>query len=369
MAEMTGAAGPVTTGERTDAARLAATVAAIQPADAGVAAATGRLLDGKTKPRGSLGRLEEIARRVAAVRGTSQPGRPRAAVVVVAADHGYAQEGVSAYPAEVTGQMVANFAGGGAAVCVLARQAGARVVVVDAGTRSRTAHPGVWSRRLGDGTRNATRGPAMSRERAYAGLVSGIEIARRLAGEGIGVLALGEMGIGNSTSAAALAAALLPADAAATCGRGTGVDDAGLARKVATVRAALAANAGRLSDPVGVLAALGGYEIATLAGVALGAAAARVPVVLDGFITGAAALVASRLAAAVTDSMIAGHRSVEPGHTLILDALGLSPVLELDMRLGEGSGAVLALGVIDAAMAILAEMATFDGAGVTDAGA
>jgi nicotinate-nucleotide--dimethylbenzimidazole phosphoribosyltransferase len=311
-----------------------------------------RALDAKTKPRGSLGRLEDVAVRVAGIRGTASPGRLRAVIVVAAADHGVAAEGVSAYPAEVTRQMLANFEHGGAAVSVLARLAGAEVRVVDAG--------------VGSPTGNIARGPAMSRAEAEAWIARGVACVDELAADGVGIVALGEMGIGNSTSAAALAAALLGVDAERVCGRGTGLDDAGLAHKVDVVRRALRAN--DAEDPVATLAALGGYELAFLAGVALGAAVRSVVVLLDGFISSTAALAAARIEPASADAMIAAHLSPEPGHKVVLDALGLEPLLNLGLRLGEGSGAALALPIVDAALRVLAEMATFDEAGVTDAG-
>ncbi len=322
-----------------------------------------RAYDAKTKPRGSLGRLEELGVRLAEIRGVV-PRSLEAAVVVVAGDHGVAAEGVSAYPQEVTTQMVANFAAGGAAINVLARQAGARLVLVDAGVAVPVVAEGVRSLRLGAGTASFTRGPAMSEEQARRGLEAGAALVDELGG--VDVVALGEMGIGNTTSASAIAAALLDVEPEAVCGRGTGLDDAGLARKIDAVRRGLEANSAR--DPLGVLAGLGGFEIAVLAGVVLGCARSRVAALLDGFITGAAALVATRLEPAVGDVLIASHRSPEPGHTLLLDALGLEPLLDLGLRLGEGSGAALALPLLRSAVAILEEMATFTDAGVTDAG-
>jgi nicotinate-nucleotide--dimethylbenzimidazole phosphoribosyltransferase len=331
--------------------------------DARAMAAAQAELDRKTKPRGSLGRLEELAVRLAGIHG---PAEPRFAVVVVAADHGYAEEGVSAYPAEVTRQMLSNFAAGGAAVSVLAREAQAELVVVDAGVREPFEHPGVRSARIGPGTANATRGPAMSREQALASIAAGRELAGDL--EGVTAVALGDMGIANTTAAAALHAALLGVPAADVCGPGTGLDARGVQRKAEVVERALAANAPFADDPVDVLAALGGFEIGVLAGVALGAAQRRAAIVLDGFIVGAAALVAARVDPRVVDYMIAAHLSPEPGHRLGLDALGLRPLLELELRLGEGSGAALALPLLRAALAVLADMATFETAGVTDAG-
>jgi nicotinate-nucleotide--dimethylbenzimidazole phosphoribosyltransferase len=345
---------------------LEALLARIEPVDDAAGRAAQAALDAKTKPRGSLGELEALAVRVAAIRGTASPGPLRSAVVVAAGDHGYAARGVSAYPQEVTGQMLANFAAGGAAINVLARQADARLVVVDAGVLHPVEHPAIRPLRLGAGTADATEGPATTRERALAGIAAGADLAAELLGEAIGVVAVGDMGIGNTTAASALCAALLPAEPEAVCGRGTGIDEEGLARKVDVVRRALAAN--DVVDPVGALAALGGHEIAFLVGVCLGAAAEQAVVLLDGFVTGAAALVAAQLAPDAAGRMIASHRSPEPGHALVLADLGLRPLLDLGLRLGEGSGAALALPLLDASLAVLADMATFEAAGVTDAG-
>jgi nicotinate-nucleotide--dimethylbenzimidazole phosphoribosyltransferase len=329
---------------------------------------TQRVFDRKTKPRGSLGALEELAVRIGALQGVAVPTRPECAIVVAAADHGVAAEGVSAYPQEVTAQMVANFAAGGAAINVLAREVEARLVVVDAGVVTPASAPEVRSLRFGAGTASITRGPAMDRATAEAALGAGRSLAGELAGDGFGLIGVGEMGIGNTTAAAALCAALLPVAPAAVCGPGTGLDAEGVARKVATVTRALEMNRVDAADPVGVLAALGGFEIALLAGVMLGCRAARVPVVLDGFITGAAALVAAAIDPAAVEAMIAGHRSPEPGHALVLERLGLEPLLELSLRLGEGTGAALALPIVRSAIALLNDMASFDEAGVTDAG-
>jgi nicotinate-nucleotide--dimethylbenzimidazole phosphoribosyltransferase len=319
--------------------------------------------DAKTKPRGSLGRLEEVGVRLAGIRGFV-PASLDATIIVAAADHGVAAEGVSAYPSEVTAQMVLNFAAGGAAINVLAGQAGARLVVVDAGVATPVEAEGVRSLRLGPGTASFTAGPAMSEEQARRGLEAGAELVRSLGP--VDVVGLGEMGIGNTTSASAVTAALLELDPEQVSGRGTGVDDAGLARKVDAVRRGLAANPSR--EPLAVLAGLGGFELAVLAGVVLGCARERIAVLLDGFITTAAALVAVRLDPAAADVLIASHRSPEPGHALLLEALGQEPLLDLSLRLGEGTGAALALPLLRSAVAILAEMATFDDAGVTDAG-
>jgi nicotinate-nucleotide--dimethylbenzimidazole phosphoribosyltransferase len=323
-------------------------------------AAARNAFDAKTKPRGSLGRLEELGCRLAGIRGFV-PERLEAAVVVAAGDHGVAAEGVSAYPQEVTAQMVANFAAGGAAINVLARQAGARLIVVDAGIAVPFEHELVRPVRIGAGTANIALGPAMTPEQARHALDAGASLVDELAG--VDVVALGEMGIANTTSASALTAALLGVDPQLVCGRGTGLDDEGVARKVETVRRALAVNGGHDH-----LAELGGLEIAFLAGVVLRCAERRIAVLLDGFITGAAALAAARISPGSADVLIASHRSPEPGHALVLDALGLEPLLDLELRLGEGSGAALALPLLHASIAILREMATFADAGVTDAG-
>jgi nicotinate-nucleotide--dimethylbenzimidazole phosphoribosyltransferase len=325
-------------------------------------------LDAKTKPRGSLGRLEELAVRIACIRGTVRPAPLDPAVVVAAGDHGIAREGVSAYPQEVTGQMLATFGSGDAAVAVLCRNAGARLVVVDAGVASPPAVPGVRDLSLGRGTASAADGPAMERAVAAKGIARGAALGRELAADGAGVVGLGEMGIGNTTVAAAVTCALLACDPAAACGRGTGLDEEGLARKIAVVRRMLEVNAPRAGDPLGALAAVGGFELAVLAGVALGAAAGRAVVLLDGFISSVAALVAARLAPPLVDYLVASHRSPEPGHALVLEELGLAPLLDLELRLGEGSGAALALPLLSGARAILVEMATFVDAGVTDSG-
>jgi nicotinate-nucleotide--dimethylbenzimidazole phosphoribosyltransferase len=346
---------------------IEATVARIPEFDADAAAAAQRALDAKTKPRGSLGRLEDLACRLAGIAGTTELRTLEPAVVVCAADHGVAAEGVSAYPAEVTGQMLRNFAAGGAAVCVLSRQAGAQLVVADLGVLRAVDHPSILSRRVRAGTANAAEGPAMSEAEMREAVATGIDLADRLAAEGIGIVALGEMGIGNTTAASALTAALLRASPDGVCGRGTGLDDAGLERKRATVWRMLEANVASPYDPLGAVAAVGGLEIAALVGLVLGCAANRVPVLLDGFITAAAALAAACVEERCVEFMIASHLSPEPGHRLALDALRLEPLLDLGLRLGEGSGAALALPLVAAATAILGEMATFAEAGVSDA--
>ncbi len=351
--------------------RLEEAVSRIRPPDPDIERRTARVLDAKTKPPRSLGKLEDLACRLAAIRGEVPAVALSPAIVVAAADHGVVEEGVSPYPQVVTGQMLANFAGGGAAVAVLAREAGARLVVVDAGVIEAPDVDGVRSEVVDGvrGTGNIARGPAMPVPIALGLIERGVVLADELADDGVGILAVGDMGIGNTTSASALCAALLPADPAHTCGPGTGLDDAGVAGKVDVVRRALDANGLRTGsiDPTATLASVGGLEIACLTGVILGAASRRVPVLLDGFVTGAAALVAAALSPDAVGSLVAATRSPEPGHALVLERLGLEPLLDLGLRLGEGSGAALALPLVRSAIAILLDMATFEAAGVSRA--
>ena len=346
---------------------LARTCDLITTPDPAVAAATQALLDDKTKPRGSLGRLEELACRVAAIRGTTTPSVAHKAIVVMGADHGVADEGVSAFPQAVTAQMLLNFARGGAAINALARHAGARVVVVDMGVKEPLPPvPEIRVHRVRAGTANFTQGPAMTRAEAVIAIETGIRLARELADDGVTLIGIGDMGIANTTPSSALAAEFTGAPIEELCGRGTGIDDAGLRRKIDVVRRGVARNRPDVSDALDVVSKVGGLEIAGLAGVALGAAAARVPVVVDGFISSAAALVAARLAPAAAASMIASHASVEIGHRAILRALGLRPLFDLELRLGEGTGAALAMDLVEASLRILDEMATFSSAGVSD---
>lgn len=338
--------------------------------DPQAAAAAQLRLDDKTKPRRSLGRLEDVACQLAAIRGAPDLKPLVKAIVVMGADHGVAEDGVSAYPQEVTAQMMANFARGGAAINVLARHAGAQVVVVDMGVKVPIPDlPGVREQRIGPGTRNFTRGAAMERSEAIAALEVGIRLVQELVADGVTLLGIGDMGIGNTCASSALTTVFTGVPAADVVGRGTGVDDEGLARKRDAVGRALALHRPDAADPLGVLAQLGGFEIAGLAGVVLGAAAARVPVVVDGFICGAAALCAIRLSPAAAGYLLASHRSVEPGHRAVLEALGARPLLDLELRLGEGTGAALAMGIVDAAVLVMNEMATFASAGVSDSGA
>jgi nicotinate-nucleotide--dimethylbenzimidazole phosphoribosyltransferase len=340
----------------------------VSPVDERVAREARDALDGKTKPRGSLGRLEDLACDIAAIRGTVSPDPLQAAIVVAAADHGVASEGVSAYPQEVTRQMLDNFASGGAAICVLARRAEAELVVVDAGVVGSSESARIRSVRIAPGTANAAEGPAMERAQAEEAIRRGEELARELSSAGMTVVALGDMGIGNTTAASAICCALLARDPSEMCGPGTGLDMRGIGHKAAVVGRMLERNRPDRDDPIGALSAVGGFEIAVLTGVALGTATERGVVVLDGFITGAAALIAARLVPEVVGYFVASHRSPEPGHTAVLAELGLEPLLDLGLRLGEGSGAALALPLVAAARDILVDMASFDAAGVTDTG-
>jgi nicotinate-nucleotide--dimethylbenzimidazole phosphoribosyltransferase len=328
-----------------------------------------------TKPTGSLGQLEEISIQMAAITGKLRPRLDRKCVIVMAGDHGVSREGVSAYPAEVTPQMVLNFLHGGAAINVLARQAGAKVLVVDVGVAVEIptdgvpqgeALAGLVQRKVAYGTANLATGPAMTREQAQQAIQVGMEVVQAEIDAGLDLVATGDMGIGNTTPSSAIVAAFTGLPAAQVTGRGTGVDDASLAHKVAIIEQALATNRPNPRDALDVLSKVGGLEIAGLVGVILGAAARRVPVVIDGFISGAAALVAAELVPEVKPYLIAAHQSVEIGHRAILARLGLRPLLDLNLRLGEGTGAVLAFHLVDAAVRILNEMATFEEAGVSE---
>lgn len=408
----------------TDAAltTIAETIAQIRPPSAAAREAAAARQATLTKPPGSLGRLEELAIWLAGVRGEARPHIRRPALILAAADHGVARRGVSAYPQDVTGQMVANFRAGGAAVNVLARAAGVPVTVIDAGVAPaaldgaehmlRTAPPNdaqtpesaVVARSTGAQTRGAaamnsalppgaagsdastdgsanrfirrwhgpgtddlSAGPAMSRAVAEACLIDGIAVARAAIAEGADLLLVGEMGIGNTTAAAAITAMVTGLPAAAVTGRGAGLSDDGLAHKIAVIEAAVALHRPQASDGVGLLAAVGGFEIGVLAGVILGAAAEQTPVLLDGFITTSAALVGTALAPEAAAYLVASHRSAERGHMAALGQIHLAPILELDLRLGEGTGALLALPLLVAAARLLDEMATFAEAGVSEA--
>ncbi|OAX50385.1 Nicotinate-nucleotide--dimethylbenzimidazole phosphoribosyltransferase [Paenibacillus sp. AD87] len=331
-----------------------------------VAAKASAHVDALTKPPGSLGKLEQLVIRLAGITGEARPCFDRRAVIVMAADHGVVEEGISAFPAEVTPQMVLNFLAGGAAVNVLARHAGAHVICVDIGVNADLDHPDLVSRKVRKGTANMAKGAAMTRGEAIQAILAGAEVVSTEVAKGTQLFVTGEMGIGNTTASAAVMCALTGTAPASAVGRGTGVDDAGLQRKAAVVSQALSVNAPNADDALDVLCKVGGLEIAGLTGVILAAAANGCPVVVDGFISTAAALIASHLAPLSTEYMIASHTSHESGHAALLRELGLKPMLDLDMRLGEGTGGVLSLHLIDASCRILNEMATFASAGVSD---
>ena len=347
---------------------LADLIAAITPPDAEAMTAARERQDRMTKPRGSLGVLEEVSVRLAGLAGSCPPPLPEpVCVAVFAADHGVHAQGVSPWPQEVTAQMVANFLAGGAVVNAFAAQAGAEVTVVDVGVAADLEPvPGLLPRKIARGTADFTEGPAMTRDQAVAALVAGAEIARDLVAAGNKCLVTGDMGIANTTASAALICAFTGVDPADATGRGTGIDAATYARKIEVVCRGLARHSPDPADPVGVLAAVGGFEHAALAGFILGAAALRVPVILDGVIAGAAALAAVALAPDAVAACFAGHRSAEPGHAVTLSYLSLRPLVDLGLRLGEGTGAVLALPLVQSAARALRDVATFDSAGVAD---
>jgi nicotinate-nucleotide--dimethylbenzimidazole phosphoribosyltransferase len=340
---------------------------AIKPLDSSARASAQNRQDNLTKPAGSLGRLEELSVQIAGIRGMAIPALEHKAIVTMAADHGVVAEGVSLYPQDVTGQMVLNFLHGGAAINVLAGHIGARVIVVDMGVKEQLSLTGLLCKKIDSGTRNMAREAAMTHQQALDSLEAGIEIVQDEAGKGLDIIGTGDMGIGNTTASSAVFAAISGQSAARVTGRGTGVDNEQLAHKVSVIEKALSINQPDPKDPVDVLAKVGGFEIGGLAGVILAGAARRIPVVIDGFISGAAALIATGLSPQVKDYLIAAHVSAEAGHSFILDYLGLKPLLNLNMRLGEGTGAALGISLAEAAVRILSQMATFAEAGVSEA--
>ena len=341
------------------------TLKQIRPLDRSSERAAQERLDSLTKPPGSLGKLEELARRIAIIQGKIPPRLGRKLLFVFAADHGITEEGVSAYPKDVTAQMTYNFLNGGAAINVLARHYGVDTEVVDVGVDYEFGEPaGLRNCKVRRGTANFARAAAMTREEAERCLELGIRLAQEAAAENVFLLGAGDMGIGNTSSAAAILCALTGAAPMAVVGRGTGIDDNALAKKIAAIETALALNRPNAEDPLDILAKVGGLEIGAITGVILGAAAFRVPMVLDGFIAGAAALLAQGFSAHVREFLFASHLSAERGHGLMLEKLGLAPALDLQMRLGEGTGACLLMGLMEAAAKIMGEMATFESAGV-----
>ncbi|MBA2940405.1 nicotinate-nucleotide--dimethylbenzimidazole phosphoribosyltransferase [Paenibacillus sp. CGMCC 1.16610] len=355
--------------------KLQTMIGAIEPIHADMVDQANNHLNQLTKPQGSLGKLEDIARQVAGITGEVKPLFDKKAVIVMAGDHGVCEEGISAFPAEVTPQMVLNFLHGGAAVNVLARHAGADVVCVDMGVNADLEHPNLVSRKVRKGSRNMAREAALTLEETVQAIEAGIELVDGLAQQGYRLFATGEMGIGNTTASAAILCALGGVDAEISVGRGTGIDDAKWLHKRSVVNKALDVNGLRPAKDnaistsgdfaLEVLSKVGGLEIAGLVGVILGAAKNRCPVVVDGYISSAAALVAIRLAPLSASYMLASHLSQEQGHAKMLEAVGLSAMLQMDMRLGEGTGAVLAFNLIEAAGKIMREMATFESAGVS----
>lgn len=349
---------------------LKKTIENITPLNEGVRAAARARLTQLSMPFWALGRLMDLAEDLAAMTGSLHPAIKRKMIVTMAADHGVTAEGVSKYPSEVTLQMVHNFVAGGAGINALARQAGAEVVVVDmgvAGDLSAAVEAGkVISRRIGPGTADMVRGPAMTRRQATAAVEAGIGIARELASR-CDVFGTGEMGIGNTTPSSAIVSVLSGKAVSETTGRGTLIDDGQLEHKIAVIEKAIAVNRPDPDDPIDVLAKVGGFEIGGIAGLILGAAALKKPVLVDGFISTAGALIACRLAPLAADYIIAAHRSQEQGHRIALECLGKEPLLDMDMRLGEGTGAALAMNLLEAAVGVLTEVATFEEAMVSKA--
>jgi nicotinate-nucleotide--dimethylbenzimidazole phosphoribosyltransferase len=339
----------------------------IQGLDEAAMAAAKARQDMLTKPAGSLGRLEELSIQLAGISRRAIPSIKDKVIITMAGDHGVVAEGVSAFPQEVTPQMVLNFLHGGAAINVLARHVGARITIVDMGVAvDMEPHPLLVVKKIAHGTANMTKGPAMTREQAEAAILAGVEVVEAEIEKGLDIVGTGDMGIGNTTPSAAIAAALTGIEPAKLAGRGTGVDDEGLKRKIDAIERALAINNPNIEDGLDVLAKVGGFEIGGLAGVILGAAAHRKPVMVDGFISTAAAMIAVTIAPAARPYLISAHRSQEYGHSQMVDWLGLKPLVDLDFRLGEGTGAALGISFAEAACKILAEMATFAEAGVSD---
>ncbi|MCK4267793.1 MAG: nicotinate-nucleotide--dimethylbenzimidazole phosphoribosyltransferase [Actinomycetia bacterium] len=319
-----------------------------------------------TKPAGSLGILEQISIRLAGMQGTTRPVIGKKTVIVMAGDHGITEEGVSAYPTDVTAQMVYNFAAGGAAVNVLAKQAEADVVVVDVGVNQVIDSKQVIAKKVRPGTANMTKGPAMTRDEALAAIFVGVEVAEEVIAKGASLIATGDMGIGNTSASSAIISILGSIELEDIVGRGTGVDDEGLDRKRLAIRKAIDVNKPDSQDPLDVLHKVGGLEIAGLSGVIMACARRRTPVVIDGFISSAAALVAAKIAPKSVNYMIASHLSAESGHSLALAEVGLTPMLHMNMRLGEGTGAVIAMNIIHSAAKLMQDMATFEEASVSE---
>ncbi len=347
---------------------LESTVERILPVNGEVMEKTQERLDSLTKPVGSLGVMEYIAKKIAGITNEVKPGLPEKASILMAGDHGVVQEGVSAYPQEVTPQMVMNFINGGAAMSVLTKHVGSELIIVDIGVASDLPEmPFLHKKKVAYGTSNMCKGPAMTREQAVEAIEVGIEVAEDCIKKGKGLISIGEMGIGNTTPSTAIISLYAGKPVEEVVGRGTGVDDGRLKIKIEAINRAIELNQPEVKDPIDVLSKVGGLEIAGMAGIILGASANRVPVVIDGFISGAAAVIATAINPEIKNYLLASHLSEEPGHKAMLDYLDISPMLYMNMRLGEGTGAALATTIIDASLKILNEMSTFAEAGVSEA--
>ncbi|MFC1898733.1 nicotinate-nucleotide--dimethylbenzimidazole phosphoribosyltransferase [Chloroflexota bacterium] len=343
------------------------TITMIKPLDKIAMAEARERQDILTKPAGSLGRLEDLSIQIAGIQGKPIPQIKDKAIFTMAGDHGIVREKIGNWPQEVTAQMVANIVRGGAGINVIARQAGARIITVDMGVAADLENsPGLLIKKIGYGTKNIAAGPAMTEKQARKAIETGIELANTEAGKGVDIIGTGDMGIGNTTASSAIYAAITGKSAEEVTGRGTGINDEQLVHKIRVIKQALAVNRPDPEKPLEVLAKVGGFEIGGLTGIMLGAAANRIPIVIDGFISGAAALIATGLSPQVKEYFIAAHISVESGHRAILEYLGLEPLLDLRMRLGEGTGAALGIFLSETATRILAEMATFTEAGVSE---
>lgn len=349
--------------------KLNETLRKIEKIDHSFSETAQKRLDNLTKPPGSLGRLEDMAKKIVEITQNKNPVIKDKVIFTFAADHGVVEEGISAYPKEVTTQMIYNFLNGGAGINVLAKHVGARLVVVDIGTSTNMKeHPNLLVKKVNYGTKNMTLGPAMTREEAIKSIENGIEVFDAEFSNSknhIDIIGTGDMGIGNTTASSAITHAITGKPAEDVTGRGTGIDDKTLLQKVNVIKRALSVNKPDASDAIDVLTKVGGFEIGGIAGLILGACSKRIPVVIDGFISGAAALIAYKLEPDVRDYIFSSHCSVEKGHKIILDYLGLDPILNLGLRLGEGTGAALGIGIIEAGVKILTQMATFEGASVS----
>ncbi|MFA5778876.1 MAG: nicotinate-nucleotide--dimethylbenzimidazole phosphoribosyltransferase [Elusimicrobiota bacterium] len=347
--------------------KIEETVKRIKPLDEKLLEQTQKRLDNLTKPLGSLGRLEELACQVVAITGKEKPELKKKVIFTLAGDHGVVEEGVSCFPKEVTPQMVYNFLRGGAGINVLARHIGAKVIVADCGVAEKidVTNPEFKDKKINFGTNNFTKGPAMTEDEAVKSIEAGIELVEEELKNGIDIIGTGDMGIANTTPSSAITSVICGVDVEKITGRGTGIDDKMLKNKIAAIKKAIALNKPDKKDGIDILSKIGGFEIGGITGVILAGASHKIPVVIDGFISGAAALLAYTLQPTVAEYLIASHCSVEQGHNVILKYLGLKPVLDLNLRLGEGTGAALGINIVDAGCKILTEMATFENAGVS----